>query len=73
MLKRLYKRAEAVLSLRPPLDAENEWRTLAKRTVARFARGNIAAQHGRILMPEDQEREHKRAQRVVRKWRLKRA
>ena len=45
-----------------------DWDALVKRTVARFARGNIAAQHGRILFPEEQERERVRVTKFVRAW-----
>jgi hypothetical protein len=45
-----------------------DWNTLVKQTVARFARGNIAAQKGRIQFPEEQERERVRLAPTMRKW-----
>jgi pullulanase/glycogen debranching enzyme len=45
-----------------------DWDILVKRTVARFARGNIAAQQGRILFPEEQARQRERVRDVTRKW-----
>ena len=42
-------------------DVSAEWLRLVKRTVARFARGNISAQSGRVQTPEEQALEHKRA------------
>jgi hypothetical protein len=42
--------------------------TVKRRTVARFARGNISAQSARILMPEEQEKEHGAARKILLKW-----
>jgi hypothetical protein len=44
------------------------WNDLVKRVVARFARGNIAAQEGRILLPEEQAAERDRAHAIARAW-----
>jgi hypothetical protein len=41
---------------------------MVKRSIARFARGNIAAQNGRILFPEEQARDHARALEIARAW-----
>jgi hypothetical protein len=57
---------------RPPAyDAPAEWARMVKRTVARYARGNIAAQNERILMPDEQEREREAARSVANEWREK--
>jgi hypothetical protein len=45
-----------------------DWMALVKRSVARFARGNIAVQNLRVLFPEEQEREHARALPIARRW-----
>lgn len=45
------------------------WNDLVKRVIARFARGNIAAQEGRILLPEEQNVERDRAHAIARAWR----
>jgi hypothetical protein len=58
----------SLFRLRKPLSA-GEWDDAAKRTVARFARGNIAAQNGRILFPDEQRETHERAQKISRDWR----
>ncbi len=52
---------------RPPR-FDREWMRVIKRTVARYARGNIAAQNGRILMPKEQEQEREQALKIYEKW-----
>lgn len=37
------------------------WTRLVKATVARFSRGNISAQNGRLQLAEEREREHAKA------------
>jgi hypothetical protein len=44
------------------------WNRLVKKTVARFARGSISAQRARILLPEEQEIEHKQAVAIALRW-----
>lgn len=44
------------------------WNELVKRTIARFARGNIAAQNQRILLPDEQQAEHKSSKKIARRW-----
>lgn len=44
------------------------WTEMVKRSIARFSRGNIATQNGRILFPEEQALEHERALRIAREW-----
>ena len=39
--------------------------SLLKRSIARFARGNVAAQNGRVLLPDEQDDEHRRARRIA--------
>jgi hypothetical protein len=50
-------------------EARSEWLRVVKKTVGRFARGNISAQNGRILMPEELDAETKRARAINSKWR----
>ena len=50
-------------------EARSEWLRVVKRTIGRFARGNISAQNGRILMPEELDRETKRSRAINEKWR----
>jgi hypothetical protein len=50
-------------------NSDSRWLTLIKTTIARFSRGNIAAQRGRILTPDEQKREHAQARKIARKWR----
>lgn len=50
-------------------EARAEWLRVVKKTVGRFARGNISAQNGRILMPEEQRGETERARAISTKWR----
>ena len=45
-----------------------DWARMIKRVVARFARGNIPAQEGRILLPEEQVREHAATREIARAW-----
>lgn len=60
--------AKVNLSLYSRQDRSSDWSCLVKQTVARFARGNISAQNARILMPEEQEREHEAAKKITQKW-----
>ena len=46
-----------------------EWRRSVKRVIARYARGNISAQEGRILLPDEQEAERKATAPIARQWR----
>jgi hypothetical protein len=43
----------------------DNWLLQIKRTVARFARGNISAQNGRIQLEEERMREHSLALRIA--------
>jgi len=45
-----------------------DWTALVKQTVARFARGNIAAQEGRILFPQELDRAREHVRVVTHKW-----
>tara|TARA_R100001163_G_C4976994_1_gene134646 strand:+ start:486 stop:689 length:204 start_codon:yes stop_codon:yes gene_type:complete len=47
------------------------WYALVKRTIARFARGNISAQRERILLPEEQEKLHAQARVISRAWKAR--
>ena len=49
--------------------AENRWLSLVKQTIARFTRGNIAAQRERILLPDEQKRRHEEARKIAENWR----
>ncbi len=62
MLRSLFSRP-------PAFDAPAEWARMVKRTVARYARGNISAQNERILMPDEQEHERKLARPIANRWR----
>ena len=44
------------------------WAATIKRVVARFARGNIAAQSARILLPDEQKKQHGVAKKILLKW-----
>jgi hypothetical protein len=50
-------------------NSDSRWLTQIKATIARFSRGNIAAQHGRILTQDEQKREHAESRKIARKWR----
>jgi hypothetical protein len=64
-----------LLNAPPRVDVHEEWDRVVRKTVARFARGNISAQKGRILTEEGKAREHERAAKIARNWkrRAKRA
>ena len=49
--------------------ADSRWLAIVKATVARFSRGNIAAQNGRVLTPDEQTREHTKMKKIAAKWR----
>lgn len=53
------------------LAPETPWTLTIKRTIARFARGNISAQNGRILLPEEQEEEGKKMRAISVKWKAR--
>ncbi len=59
----------SIFSRPPAYDAAAEWMRTVKRTVARYARGNIAAQNERILMPDEQERERDLVRPISIRWR----
>ena len=48
------------------------WNRLLKRTIGRFVRGNIAAQNLRIMLPDEQKKQHERARSIAEKWRNRR-
>jgi hypothetical protein len=52
-----------------PFPMQKEWDLLTKGTIARYARGNIAAQRKRIQLPHEQEQEHATARGIARRWR----
>jgi hypothetical protein len=53
--------------------ATREWISLVKRTIARFTRGNIAAQKERVLLPDEQQEQHDRAKKIIEGWRDRQA
>ena len=53
-------------------DVTEAWNRVVKRTIARFVRGNIAAQNFRIKLPEEQRQQHERARKIAEKWRARR-
>jgi hypothetical protein len=48
-----------------------DWNSLVKRAIARFARGNIAVQEGRILFPDEQDRERAHVRVFTRRWKVR--
>jgi hypothetical protein len=58
----------AYSKLRPSFDAGALWNELVKRTIGRFARGNIAAQNRRVLLPNEQAQEHRQSRELAKKW-----
>lgn len=50
-------------------DVTEAWNRVVKRTIARFVRGNIAAQNYRIKLPEEQRQQHERAREIAERWR----
>jgi hypothetical protein len=52
-------------------DVAAAWNRAVKRTIARFVRGNIAAQNLRIKLPEEQRQQHERARKIAEKWRTR--
>jgi hypothetical protein len=61
------------VTLAPRSSVVAAWIRAIKRTIARFTRGNIAAQKQRILLPEEQERKHAQARAIASKMRERRA
>jgi len=53
-------------------DVMSAWNRAVKRTIARFVRGNIAAQNFRVKLPEEQRQQHERAREITNKWRKRR-
>lgn len=45
------------------------WTRTVKQVIARFARGNINAQQGRILLPDEQKAEREATMPIARSWR----
>ncbi len=58
----------SLLSMPPRFHVREEWKSLVKQTVGRFARGNMSAQNNRILLPEEQALERETAQSLALKW-----
>lgn len=50
-------------------DVTEAWNRVVKRTIARFVRGNIAAQNLRIKLPDEQRQQHERALKIAEQWR----
>lgn len=48
------------------------WNDVVKHTIARFVRGNIAAQRNRILLRDEQKARHERARAAAQAWRHRR-
>lgn len=68
-VKDLRRLLRNMLNTPPKLSIREEWDRVVKATVARFVRGNIAAQNRRIRTAGAQAREHKKAVAIARKWR----
>jgi hypothetical protein len=62
------KALRSLFAMPPRFEATKEWTRMVKRIVARYARGNIAVQNERILMPEEQAREREEALNTSKKW-----
>ena len=58
-----------IIGSRTHVDVRLAWNNVVKRTIGRFVRGNIAAQNLRILLPEEQEKQHEKARDIANKWR----
>jgi hypothetical protein len=56
---------------RGPFDVAREWTAAVKRTIARYARGNIAAQNGRVLTRGEQADRHKKARAISARMRTR--
>lgn len=50
------------------LTATADWAALTKRTIARFARGSIAAQRERVLLFDERASQHERACAIAAAW-----
>ena len=59
----------SLVTLRPAYHARVEWKSFVMHTVARYSRGNIAAQNASVLMPDEQADQSKLARLVAAKWR----
>ena len=44
------------------------WLMTLKATIARFSRGNIPAQRGCVLTPNEQKNEHAETEEIAQKW-----
>jgi predicted methyltransferase MtxX (methanogen marker protein 4) len=53
------------------LEEKTFWSMLVKRTIARYVRGNIAAQNCRILLPDEQLKERESMLEVSRHWKTR--
>jgi hypothetical protein len=69
MVKSMAAYVRELVTLRPAYRAVEEWKALTKRTVARFARGNIPTQRESVLMPDEQDREKDRTKVISDRWR----
>ena len=50
-----------------------DWNDLVKAVIRRFARGNIPAQEGNIMLPEELDAERARTQPIARRWKERRS
>ena len=66
------QRAMASTVSRMRWEVTEAWNRAVKRTIARFVRGNIAAQNFRIKLPEEQKQLHDRARQFAERWRDRR-
>jgi hypothetical protein len=73
MVKDMKSRLRLLANFPARYNAEKEWLALIKRTISRFARGNIAAQNQRLLLPGEQKKKHERAKKIAEQWRDRQA
>jgi hypothetical protein len=66
-------RLRSIIASRSRFDVATTWNSVIKRTIARFVRGNIAAQNQRVLLPNEQKKKHEKAKKIAEKWRIRKS
>jgi len=62
-------RLRSLVTGRSRFDVSAAWNSVIKRTIGRFVRGNISAQHQRVLLPDEQKKKYEEAKKIAEKWR----
>jgi len=62
-------RLRSIIAGRSRFNVATAWNSVIKRTIARFVRGNVAAQKMRVLLPSEQKKKHEKAKQIAEKWR----